>query len=123
MALSSAKAYKAIFQFVEKRSPKEILARKQGYQKPDKVQVKGSQRSYDVDAMAIYDDSADVFAIEPDLKKTTITERIGRWIFLSILARERKGKFYLVTDEKIKEKVQELLDSKQIRAEVIAVKA
>ncbi len=121
MSLKLKNAYGEVIKLVEKSKPRKIWADHQEYEKPAPLRMNGSQKICDIHIMAEYDKKTDIYTIELELKRSTLSERIGKWIFLSIHARSNKGAFYLVTQPKFKESFIEILKSKKIDAEVISV--
>ena len=94
-----------------------------GYPEPEKFSYHGSfgAKKYIPDAILDYEESCDIFSIEPSLSKKVLGESLHKWILFSSSAKRKNGNLYLVVDEDKQEDFEKILKSKMISAQVIPV--
>ena len=89
MALNKQKAYEAIIAIAEESKPVTVHIATSGYPEPEKFSYHGSfgAKKYLPDAVLEYDESCDIFSIEPSLSKKVLGESLHKWILFSSSAK------------------------------------
>ncbi len=123
MALNKQKAFEAIKEIADRSNPREVHMATSGYPEPEKFSYHGSfgAKKYIPDAILDYEESCDIFSIEPSLSKKVLGESLHKWILFSSSAKRKNGNLYLVVDEDKQEDFEKILKSKMISAQVIPV--
>lgn len=88
---------------------------------PRPLAFRGSRKAYTPELVAIYNSRSDLYSIEKDLPKKHISDLISKWILFGLEARNRRGRFYIVSPKKISPEIQSIINDKQLSAEVITV--
>lgn len=124
MALNKQKAFEAIKEIADQSSPSDIHMATTGYPEPEKFSYHGNfgAKKYLPDAVLDYDESCDIFSIEPSLSKKVLGESLHKWILFSASAKKKNGNLYLVIDEEKKDDFEKILKSKMISARLVPVK-
>ena len=121
-AIFKDKAFEAILQNVNNSEIVRIEALAKGYVSPEKITFGGhNAKSFQPDALAVYESHTDVYAMEAESNKKAIGKNLGKWILFSLEAKKNRGDFYIVTSGSHQEAIQEILDSKQINARILTL--
>ena len=105
----------------KKTGATEIKANHRKYERPRSLMYRGHRKKFTPDVVAIHDNKKDLYSIEDKFSKKVIPEIISKWILFSLEARKNSGDLYIAVPEAKEELCQELIDSKQISAQLIAV--
>ena len=105
----------------KKRGATKIKANHRKYERPRSLMYRGHRKKFTPDVVAIQDGKKDFYSIEDKFNKKIIPEIISKWILFSLEARKNRGDLYIAVPESKEEMCQELIDSKQISAQLIAV--
>lgn len=88
------------------------------YEKPSKLQKKGSPKAYIPDLTAKQDDGKCYFEIVRKSENNE-GEQIEKWSLLSTLAKHRNGKFFLLVPHGKLNYTRQILEKNDIEAEVV----
>lgn len=124
MSLNKQKAFEAIKELADQSNPTEVHMATAGYPEPEKFSYHGTfgAKKYLPDAVLGYEESCDIFSIEPSLSKKVLGESLHKWILFSSSAKKKNGNLYLVVDEEKQDDFEKLLKSKMISARILPVK-
>lgn len=115
------KAIDKIITDAKTNKAKEVYADTSGLPKPPKLKTSNFNKTYTVDAIVEYPDHSDFYLVETSLNKKELSDKIGRWIMISSEARKSRGELFIYAGGSVKKKIQELINSKMIRANVVAI--
>jgi len=89
---------------------------------PVRVNYSFSRRGFTPDLHGEHKDGSKIiFEIEAKVTKEIFPELLQKWILFSAYANQFHGKFFIVIpDTKTREKVEKMVESKKIKAEVVA---
>lgn len=121
MKKEKAEAFKKILTIAKSQKAKEIYADTNGHEKPPKLKTNHFNKSYTADAILRYGDKSDIYLVETSLNKKELADKIGRWIMFSAEARRQKGELFIYAADSVNKRINELIDSKMIRAEVVKI--
>lgn len=105
----------------KKKGATTIKANYTTYERPRSLMYRGHRKKYTPDVVAIQGNKRDLYSIEDKFSKKIIPELVSKWILFSLEARKNRGDFYIAVPESKEELCQELITSKQISAQLIAV--
>ena len=125
MSLNKQKAFEAIKEIADQSNAIEIHMATTGYPEPEKFSYHGSfgAKKYLPDAIVDYDESCDIFSIEPSLSKKVLAESLHKWILFRSSAKRKNGNLYLVVEEAKQDEFEKILKSKMISARLLTVKS
>ena len=119
-AVFREKAFEAILKNVDEDEVVRVEALIKGHSTPDKITFGGyNAKSFQPDALAVFNDRKDVYAIEAESNKKAIAKNLGKWILFSLHAKKNRGRFIIVTSKAHEEAIQGVINSKQINASVL----
>lgn len=99
----------------EEQKPKQIRTRYlKGFESPDNVSIKGDEKKFSPDIMAIYDRETHLYEIELDNKMP-----VDKWRTFSLYARKNKGNLYLIVPDYLKDPIKEQIRNNDINAGII----
>ncbi|MBD3636426.1 MAG: hypothetical protein HUJ25_03715 [Crocinitomicaceae bacterium] len=105
----------------EKKGVKELRVGGYGKQKPRSLGFNGNRKTFTPDLVALYEDRRDLFSVENKVVKSNIKDLIAKWILFGLEARKHGGRLYVVVPEKDRKKCEEIIEQKQLSAELITV--
>ena|SRR5687768_10242868 len=94
------------------------------FKKPDAYSIRYSgfkRGSFNPDAILEYSSKKDFYTIEEDLTKANMSEKLYKWILFSMEAKKTKGRLILLVPKTKEFQFTNLLDWKQIEAEVVGI--
>lgn len=116
------KAFELIFDSIDQDEVVRIEAMVKGYNSPDKITFGGyNAKSHQPDALAYYEESTDIYSIEPEANKKAIARNLGKWILFSLEAKKNKGNYFIVTSPNNYNNLHDIISAKQINAEIMTV--
>ena len=115
------KAFDYLLKRIKKGNVNEIRATIKNYETPDSLLYRGMKKAFVPDMVAYYPEKRDFFSIENELTKKSISDNIAKWILFGLEARKHSGNFFIVVPEAKEDRFRELVDSKQISAEIISI--
>lgn len=86
---------------------------------PQKLAFKGNRKMFMPDLVVIYQNKRDLISVESKIVKSQLPDLIAKWILFGLEARRYGGNFYLVVAEKNSKKCREIIQSKQLSAEIL----
>jgi hypothetical protein len=119
--MNKSKIIDQIINTAKEKGAEKVAANVKNNAKPDGLGYKGSRVNFVPDVVAYYPNKRDLFSIEEKMTTSKLPEMISKWILFSLEARKRKGKFYLMVPEKNEEKFAQIINEKQISAELRVV--
>jgi hypothetical protein len=117
------KAFDAIIKSIDTEGKAvEVKASVKGYSSPQKITFGGhNAKAYQPDALAYYESRMDIYAVENELTKKALAKSLGKWILFSLEAKKSRGNFYIVTDKRNFDGLVDIINSRQITAEILTV--
>lgn len=124
MTFTRTKAMSHIRQIASDSSATEVFVGISGAQKTHSysIQYSGYKRgAFNPDAVVAYGEKKDFYAVETELSKANMSEKIYKWILFSTEARKASGKLFIVVPLDKESQFNNLIQWKQIDAVLIAL--
>lgn len=106
---------------IETSSGDEVKSIVQGYEDPEKLSFGGFNAKSYVPEIVVErkNGKKDYFIFAPKYSKKMISEEFAKWIFFNIQSKKDNGMFSIICKEEDADKIKELLENKQITAELV----